>query len=267
MAMGHGGGSGERWLITYADMITLLMVFFVVMFASSQTQQAKLLALSDSLKKALNMSAAAAANGTGASILSAPRVSGQTTAVSEAIKAAAKALGLDKGVTVSSDERGTVVSLIDTFFFDPGGVLLKPHAVELLTKVAEFIALTDSSIHVEGHTDNREIKKGIIASNWELSALRATEVVRFFLRNKKIEPERMVAIGYGSTRPLFPNDTEDHRARNRRVDIVLVTADRYKKNHETKEQVNLLSGEGGGIKETEKRQQTETEVHPPIKEK
>jgi len=264
--MGHGGGSGERWLITYADMITLLMVFFVVMFASSQTQQAKLMALSDSLKKALNMSAAAAASGTGAALLSAPRMSGQTTAVSEAIKAAAKALGLDKGVTVSSDERGTVISLVDTFFFDPGGNAIKPHAQKLLAQVAEFIAMTDSSIHVEGHTDDREIHKGLIASNWELSALRATEVVRFFLRNKKIEPDRLVAVGYGSTRPLFPNDSEEHRARNRRVDINLVTGDRYKRKHETKEHVDLLSGEGG-IKEDEKRPQAETEVHPPIKEK
>jgi chemotaxis protein MotB len=213
------------------------------------------------------MSAAAAANGTGAALLSAPREGNQTTAVSEAIKAAAKALGLDKGVTVGADERGTVISLIDTFFFDAGGVLIKPHAQQLLKQVAEFIALTDSTIHVEGHTDEREINKGIIRSNWELSALRATEVVRFFLRNKNIEPERMVAIGYGSTRPLFPNDSESHRARNRRVDIVLVTADRYKKKHDTKEHVDLLSGEGGGIKEDEKRKQTEHEVHPPIKEK
>lgn len=266
MAMGHGGGSGERWLITYADMITLLMVFFVVMFASSQTQQAKLLALSDSLKKALSMSAAAAANGTGSSLLSAPRTAGQTTAVSEAIKAAAKALGLDKGVTVTADERGTVISLVDTFFFDPGGVLIKPHAQQLLKEVAEFIALTNSSIHVEGHTDEREINKGIIKSNWELSALRATEVVRFFLRNKNIEPDRMVAIGYGSTRPLFPNDSEEHRARNRRVDIVLVTGERYKRKHDTKEHVDLLSGQGS-IKDDEKRPQTSHEVNPPIKEK
>jgi chemotaxis protein MotB len=264
--MGHGGGGGERWLITYADMITLLMVFFVVMFASSQTQQAKLLALSDSLKKALNMSAAAAANGTGAALLSAPRQGSQTTAVSEAIKAAAKALGLDKGVTVTADERGTVVSLVDTFFFDPGGVLIKPHAQQLLKQVAEFIALTNSTMHVEGHTDDREINKGIIKSNWELSALRATEVVRFFLRNKNIEPDRMVAIGYGSTRPLVPNDSEEHRARNRRVDIVLVSGERYKKKHETKEHVDLLSGQGS-IKEDEKRPQTSNEVNPPIKEK
>ena len=265
MAMGHGGGSSERWLITYADMITLLMVFFVVMFASSQTQQAKLLALSDSLKKALNMSAAAAASGTGAALLAAPRTSSETTAVSEAIQAAAKALGLDKGVTVSSDERGTVITLVDTFFFDAGDVDIKPQAQLLLTKVGQFIALTNSSIHVEGHTDDREIHKGLIASNWELSSLRATQVVRFFLRNKNIEPDRMVAVGYGSTRPLMPNDTDEHRARNRRVDIVLVTADRYKRDHDTKQHVDLLSGQGS-IKDSD-RPQTAAETAPGIKEK
>lgn len=255
----------DAWLLTYGDMVTLLLVFFIVMFASSQIQQEKLLAMSESLKKALHMSAAEAATGTGAALISAPRTADRTTAVTEAIKAAAKALGIDKGVSISADERGTVISLVDTFFFDPGGVTIKPHAQQLLKQAAEFIAATDSTIHVEGHTDDREINKGIIKSNWELSALRATEVVRFFLSHARIAPDRLVAIGYGSTRPLFPNDSAEHRDRNRRVDIVLIQNEPKPKDGRRKSSIDVLSGQTS-LREEEKRKTSAGEVSGGIKE-
>ncbi|PIQ26754.1 chemotaxis protein MotB [bacterium (Candidatus Blackallbacteria) CG17_big_fil_post_rev_8_21_14_2_50_48_46] len=222
----------ERWLTTYADLISLLMIFFVVMFASSEVSKDKLLAISESLRRALNKESVQA-SAVGISILSSPTRS-VITAASEAIEEAAKAFGIDKSVSFSTDERGTIISIVDSVFFDPGETVIKPRVVRLLKEVAQFCKDTDAQVIVEGHTDDQQIHTPEIPSNWELSALRATEVVRFFLSEVGFNPTKISASAYGDTRPLMPNINDENRARNRRINIILVNAETRSKKADTK---------------------------------
>jgi chemotaxis protein MotB len=227
----------ERWLTTYADLISLLMIFFVVMFASSEVSKDKLLAISESLRRALNKEAVAASS-VGVSVLSDPSRS-TTTAVSEAIMEAAKAFGIDKSVSFSTDERGTIISIVDSLFFDPGANGLKPKIIPLLREVAQFCKDTDAQVVIEGHTDDRKINTPQFPSNWELSALRATEVVRFFIREVGFDSRKISASGYADTRPLVPNINETNRARNRRINIILVNTEVRSQKTESKSLTQL----------------------------
>lgn len=222
----------ERWLTTYADLISLLMIFFVVMFASSEVSKDKLLAISESLRRALNKESVQA-SAVGISILSSPTRS-VITAASEAIEEAARAFGIDKSVSFSTDERGTIISIVDSIFFDPGESAIKPRVVRLLKEVAQFCKDTDAQVIVEGHTDDEKVNTAKMASNWELSALRATEVVRFFIREVGFNSTKISAAAYGDTRPLVPNINSENRARNRRINIILVNAETRSKKNETK---------------------------------
>lgn len=212
----------ERWLTTYADLISLLMIFFVVMFASSEVSKEKLLSISDALRRSLNKDAVRASS-VGSTVLSRP-ADARTTAVTEAITEAARALGIDKSVSFSTDERGTVITIVDSIFFDSGGATIRPTVKPLLREVALFCEEVDAKVLIEGHTDNVEIKTPAIPSNWELSALRATQVVRFFIA-QGVEPENLSATGYGDTRPLLPNINAANRARNRRINIIMVNVE------------------------------------------
>jgi len=237
--MAGGGGSSGRWLVTYADLITLLMVLFLLLFSASQVQKEKLLALSETMRRALHKDATIG-NATGVSLLSTPVSSTQITSVSEAVTEAAKALGIDKSVSFSTDERGTIISLVDAVFFDPGSTNLKPQISSLLHEVAFFCKDTGSNVHIEGHTDDRPIKNNPkYHSNWALSAIRATTVVEFFIRSANFEPYKIAAVGYGDSRPLVPNVSAENRARNRRIEIVLLTSQYFHKPEISKSLTNL----------------------------
>jgi len=227
----------ERWLVTYADLISLLMIFFVVMFASSEVQKEKLLAISESLRRALRNDAVMAA-AVGANLLSTPMAQ-RTTAVSEAIKEEAKAFGIDKGISFSTDERGVIITIAESIFFDAGEFEIKPRVRLLLKKIGDFLRETNIKAVVEGHTDNSEINKPPISSNWELSTLRATNVVRFLIKECHIDPRLLAATGYADTRPLVPNTTAENRARNRRIDLVLVNAEVKTKRFKSKSVTTL----------------------------
>ncbi len=263
MSGGGGGGDGGpnplRWLISYADMITNLMIFFLVLYAMSNVEMDKLLALSDSLKKAFHKTAVESTQ-VGAALLSDPRRSTKTTAVSEAIEEAIRALGLEAGVTVSADERGTIISLVDSYFFDPGSTLLNSKIKPTLKEVAEFIVETNANAQVEGHTDNIKVYRPPITSNWALSSLRATEVVEFFVANG-VSPKHLSAVGYGDTRPLVSNTSVENRSRNRRIDIVLTNAVINMKKSKSKEPTTIdIIGNEHDIKERTKIFEAEREM-------
>lgn len=263
MSGGGGGGDGGpnplRWFISYADMITNLMIFFLVLYAMSNVEMDKLLALSDSLKKAFHRTAVESTQ-VGAALLSDPRRSTKTTAVSEAIEEAVRALGLEAGVSVSADERGTIISLVDSYFFDPGSTVLNSKIKPTLKEVAEFIIETNANVQVEGHTDDVPDTSPPIISNWALSSLRATEVVEFFVANG-VSSKHLSAVGYGDTRPLVPNITLENRSRNRRIDIVLTNAVISMKKSKSKEPTTLdIVGDDHDIKERMKIFEAEREL-------
>jgi chemotaxis protein MotB len=222
----HEGGGKERWLVTYADLITLMMVFFLVMYALApkgvnENFEKLKASLSTSLKKTTN-----------------PKIGEKDAYVSVGTKQdkelrATQEQVVDTIVTqdpkgnrdvkVEVDERGLVVSLIDTSFFDPGSATLKPNAVKLLRGMAAAFLKQTNEVRVEGHTDNVPIHTAQFASNWELSASRAAAVVRL-LNAQGVVSSRLSAVGYAETKPLQSNGTPEGRKRNRRVEIVLVRA-------------------------------------------
>jgi len=125
-------------------------------------------------------------------------------------------------ITVLSDERGIVIRIMDRAFFDPGRAELKETAKKALMKIAPIIKAADNQIRIEGHTDNVPISTSEFKSNWELSVRRATEVVRHLIEKYDFPPERISASGYAEYRPVASNDTEQDRALNRRIEIILL---------------------------------------------
>ena len=235
---GHGGGghgSSERWLIRYADFITLLLVFFIVLYSMSKIDQNKY----DALKAAL-ASSMTVVNLKGASGQSDPSVLSGTQGVlpamdaliqleqtefekmKEDIEQVAEEEGLEGEIETKLDQEGLTVSISNAGFFEAGEALLRPEMVESLDRLARMFKAQEHELRIEGHTDNLPIRTERYPSNWELSACRATAIVRFLIERHAYDPRRLSALGYGEYDPKVANDSEAHRAQNRRVDIVVL---------------------------------------------
>lgn len=220
----HEGGGKERWLVTYADLITLLMVFFLVMYALApkgvnENFEKLKSSLSTSLKKTTNPKIGEKDAYTAVGVKEDKKLKATSDEVVESIVTNDPKGNSD--VKVHVDERGLIVSLIDTSFFDPGKAVLKPSAVKLLKGMAPSFLKQTNEVRVEGHTDNVPMHSAQFASNWELSAARAAAVVRF-LNGQGVVSARLSAVGFADTKPLQSNGTPEGRKRNRRVEIVLV---------------------------------------------
>lgn len=228
---GHDGAGMMRWLLTYADLITLLMAFFVVMYAMSNVDKKKYETLSTSLKQALHVGGSAdslVADRLGQahmqSLLPADIQTAENTEFQKIIdKVKNPSTPEEMGsVLFIIDERGLVISFMDTLLFDLGRADLRSNALPVLDRVATAIKGSTILVRVEGHTDNLPIATLQYPSNWELSAARAITVTRYFITRHAIEPRRLSATGYGEHRPLMENSTAENRNRNRRVDIVVL---------------------------------------------
>ncbi len=233
----------ERWLVSYADFITLLFAFFVVMFSVGQTDRSKLERFVDSVNVAFRMngvfpentgSPLARGGGVGASIV--PQIVGErpsffangaasprAKAVRDELEQALRAAGLETKVSLRPDPRGVVASLPDWILFPSGSATLRPEAVVDLKRLAAAVHDEPVSVQIEAHTDDLEPPKVLFESNWELSAARAARVARFFVEQADYEPEKISASGFADSRPLLDNTSEENREKNRRVDVVLVT--------------------------------------------
>ena len=237
--------NSERWLISYADFITLLMVFFVVLYSMSQVDAGKYEQLAQSLNMALTGGTGILDNMTPGVIsidnsgsVEKPKPSPANNGLDNAnsnqrefinMENVEKRLntyfsdhGLDQSVSMKIDERGLVVSLNDTLLFDPGKASLKNEAMSELVAVGEALNTQENYIRVEGHTDNIPINNAQFASNWELSAARATTVVRLLTDTANISPKKLSAVAYGEYKPVADNSTPEGRSQNRRVDIILL---------------------------------------------
>ncbi|HEN20410.1 MAG TPA: hypothetical protein ENN86_00195 [Desulfobacteraceae bacterium] len=136
-----------------------------------------------------------------------------------------KDLGVEGDIDLIFSEEGLVMRLSDTVLFNAGEAGISPDAIPLLMKVGSIIQSTPYEIRIEGHTDNVPINTERFPSNWYLSTARAVNVLRFFLKNEDISPQRLSAVGFGEFQPVFPNDSAEHRAKNRRVQIVFVRSE------------------------------------------
>ena len=234
----------ERWLVSYADFITLLFAFFVVMYAISSINEGKYRVLSDSLVNAFQESPksdsmlqmqskqAEILDGSGKpigkSVTPPQNASPERKQITEKMKQVAKnvlevmqPLVRSGQVRVTQSPKGITVEINASTLFRSGEAELQPQSVNALAAVAEVLANTDAPIQVEGHTDNVPINSPIFPSNWELSSARAGSVVRLF-SEMGVPSARMVAIGYADNRPLDANTTPEGRMRNRRVNVLIL---------------------------------------------
>jgi chemotaxis protein MotB len=229
----HDGGGMMRWLLTYADLITLLMVFFVVMYAMSNLDKKKYETMSASLRQAFNVEGSAndlIANQSGDMKMPVPQ-SFDTRALEDTefqriidrIKSTSTVEEMNSMIFII-DERGLVISFLDTLLFDLGRADLRPNALSVIDRFATSVQGTMKIIRVEGHTDDLPIATLQYPSNWELSAARAITVTRYLITKHPIDPRRLSATGYGEYRPKASNDSEANRRKNRRVDIVVLRA-------------------------------------------
>jgi len=214
----------DRWLLTYADLITLLLAFFVVMYSMSQIDNKKFGEVSDALNtilkggnSVLRFQDEPTKNGHGLLKL------GKLRMVQQKIDQRFKELGKNEALQTEITERGLVVHILESTLFDQGSAVLKPRAMEVLDLIADLLQGRPNHIRVEGHTDDTPINTSVYPSNWELSSARATTVVRYISDNYAIPPDRISALGYGMYRPLALNNSIENRARNRRVDVVILT--------------------------------------------
>lgn len=230
----------ERWLVSYADFITLLFAFFVVMYALSTINEGKYRILSDSMVNAFR-NVPINTDGQAPVVVAKPPPQQKSSTISktpdpvkqkqrEKMKNIAKdilevmAPLIEQGkVRVIETSRGVTIEINDSILFSPGQALLQPPMVKAMRAIAQVIAASDFPITIEGHTDNVPINTLQFPSNWELSAVRATTVLRLFA-DAGVAAERLTAIGYADTRPVEPNLLADGRARNRRVSILIDSA-------------------------------------------
>jgi chemotaxis protein MotB len=220
--------NSERWLLTYSDMITLLMIFFIVLYTISTVNSQKFQQIAASLGKTFDGTNYVVGQYSGNSILDSIKTTNNTNtdnAIESQLDKLIKQNNLQNMVTYKIDERGFVISLNDTLLFDTGSADVKPDQKATLIKIGNILKAMPNYIRVEGHTDNVPINNSQFHSNWELSVIRATNVVEILVNDVKIDPAKISAVGYGEYRPIVPNDSDKNRQLNRRVDIVIMNSD------------------------------------------
>jgi len=213
------------WIVTYGDMMTLLLTFFVLIVSFSSIQDVKFQKAIGSLRSALGVVKGASGAQNNLKFFRRTEImENRRELVDQVLKMKTKLAqnGLLNQVKVTLTEKGAHIVIADPMLFDLGSDKLKSDVIPALDMVADLIKSTENTeVIVEGHTDNWPINNERFPSNWELSAARALSVVKYLAFNKQIEPERFAAIGYGEYRPVKPNDSSENRSRNRRVEIFI----------------------------------------------
>jgi chemotaxis protein MotB len=269
--------NGERWMLTYCDLITLLLAFFIIMFGISNVDKEKYKAVIESLGSAFGAAKGTAAPGSGAGgEINFPLFSPNTTnmpSVASSAGTSASASGganaspspnssaspssspdngglgnaievekmndiknavqgmlnkdkLQNDVTVSIRPRGLVISINTRVLFASGSADLTADSKALIVRISNILVpLANNQISVEGHTDDDPISTSQFPSNWYLSSARANTVLQLLLSNGKLKPTNLSSIGYGEFRPIVKNDTPANKAKNRRVNIVILKDD------------------------------------------
>lgn len=247
----------ERWLISYADFITLLFAFFVVMYSTSAVNNGDFRVLSESIVRAFGLPGVSFdptrpdGEGTRSTQLGVPQApntdetarvpllaaanvdSGAETSATGDIRAAEEIAGVDAALqsaigdliapdrlAVSSNDKWLEIKIPARMLFPSGSRSLLASSIPMLQRLADTLGALPNEVIVQGHTDDQPIRNGQFPSNWELSTARAAAVARVF-EEEGVDPSRLSAAGFGPNRPVVSNDSEDGRAENRRV-VVLV---------------------------------------------
>lgn len=226
----HKAGAPE-WMATYGDMVTLLLVFFVLLFAMSNVDSQKYKAVAQSLSGALGVLES------GTSVISlepfvnnypsdspadSPTEYEELSEMQEELQKILEEGELNGQVKLEINERGLLIRFLDSVLFDSGSADLTPEAMEIINKVSNILRDTNRKVTVEGHTDNLPINTFRFPSNWELSTTRAVNVVKYMISKNGLNPIRLSASGYADQHPISDNDSVEGRRDNRRVDMVIL---------------------------------------------
>lgn len=212
------------WLTTYSDMVSLLLAFFVLLFAFSAVDEDRFQAVITAFQGYFGIFEGGVVlreNPITLPFQGDQLAKEQLQQLFEELTEHIQTEGL-KGVELQMQERGLVVRFAEQVFFDLGEATLKPEALHILGSIASTLRDLPNPLRVEGHTDNWPIQTTRFPSNWELSVHRATAVVRHLIEKEGFDPQKLSALGYAEHRPVRPNDSAINRALNRRVDIVIL---------------------------------------------
>jgi len=235
----HEEHTDESWLVPYADILTLLLALFIVLFASADANKTKFTAMAQSLNAAFSGSPSVFENNRSI----APEKEDSKANASEQEKAKEQAhlqetvqllevkQELDKYIngnnlagdlTTSLTEDGLMIRIKDSALFTSGSAEVREESQRFGIEIAKMLATVPQQIVISGHTDNVPINTWEFPSNWELSSKRAINFMKFLLEHEELKPERFSAIGYGEYRPAAPNDTPDGHSQNRRVEVLIM---------------------------------------------
>jgi chemotaxis protein MotB len=245
----------ERWLVSYADFITLLFAFFVVLYSSSQVDKRKAGRLALAIQVAFQELGVFQTSNTKIPLKDEDQIpfenvqiveninkdtdlkrivnpmkgvvssAGEAVSLQEAQEAIQKALNPEiqrHEVTMSMRREGLVVSLKEIGFFDSGSATIRPSSLDAISRLAGVLKQRPENLRIEGHTDNIPIHTTRFASNWELSTSRATDLIQLLITNYGLQPSHLSAAGYGEFHPVANNGTPEGRAQNRRLDVVIL---------------------------------------------
>lgn len=231
----------ERWLVSYADFITLLFAFFVVMYSVSRTDTQRLIQASNSIRWALHF------EGTGGvghpPVFNGPPSEGGCVTnqgnnpvrsasgkriieqlrrrVEQRLKPYLIERNMAGSIVVQADNNKLLLRMSAGPFFDPSSAALRPEVLVVMDAIGEELKDLNRAVRVEGHTDSAPTRIGRFRNNWDLSAARAVTVVTYLQDAHGIAPEKLTAVGLAATRPLVPSDTPEHQEQNRRVELVM----------------------------------------------
>ena len=239
----HEEHTDESWLVPYADILTLLLALFIVLFASADANAAKFTQMAQSLSAAFSGSPSVFDNNqaiTPEVDASKPdqskmdpakeqaylRESVQLAEVKREIDRYMQKNNLAGDLTTALTEDGLMIRIKDSALFNSGSAELRPESLVIGTEVAKMLSILPQQIVISGHTDNIPIRTREFPSNWELSSMRAINFMKFLLAQENMKPERFSAIGYGEYRPMVDNNTPDGHSKNRRVEVLIMRSNK-----------------------------------------
>jgi chemotaxis protein MotB len=213
----------DRWMVSYADFVTLLFAFFVSLYALSNVNETKYKKLSESLSSAFRPASQHSVKAPSEF----PRIVERfTTVFSPNYRRVLEVLhGLEEsdGLTLLYDQDSITIRMADTNLFSPASDELLERAMPILAEVASVLKGIDQHVRIEGHTDNIPVNTASFPSNWDLSTARSLRVLKYFINNHGLAPGRFSAVGYGEFSPIETNNTPGGRMKNSRVDIMVLT--------------------------------------------
>lgn len=215
-----------KWMVTFSDMTTLLLTFFVLLISMASFDKRKMEQVFGVLSGSSGiLSQVGTSNMSEENIVARKsmneNIEKTVDKLEKSLKEFVQAQNMEKMISIVKTDKGISIRVLDSVFFNSGSATLSPNASPILTKIFDTVHYTPYYMNVEGHTDDAPIGQGALA-NWDLSAARAVSVVKFFL-NDGFNPARISASGYGEYHPILPNITPENRAKNRRVEINIIS--------------------------------------------